>query len=124
MSFEISRTFRFEAAHDLPYAPEGHKCRRLHGHSFKVTVWVAGDLDERAGWVCDFSDLATAWRPLDEQLDHVYLNELPGLENPTSELLAAWIWPRMAPTLPGLVRIEVAETCTTRCVYRGPTMSG
>jgi 6-pyruvoyltetrahydropterin/6-carboxytetrahydropterin synthase len=119
VSFEISRTFRFEAAHRLPHAPEGHKCQRLHGHSFEVTVTVVGPLQQPEGWVCDFAELATAWGPLHEGLDHTYLNEIPGLENPTSELLAAWIWERLTPALPGLARVEVAETCTTRCVYRG-----
>ena len=119
MSFEISRKFRFEAAHRLPHAPEGHKCRRLHGHSFEVTVTVVGPLREAEGWVCDFADLATAWGPLYEELDHTYLNEIPGLENPTSELLAGWIWERLATALPSLASVEVAETCTTRCVYRG-----
>jgi 6-pyruvoyltetrahydropterin/6-carboxytetrahydropterin synthase len=116
--WEISRSFRFEAAHQLPHAPEGHKCRRLHGHSFAVTVTVAGTPSEPEGWVCDFGEISQAWRPVHDQLDHRYLNDIPGLENPTSELLAAWIWNHLAPTLPGLAAIEVAETCTSRCVYR------
>jgi 6-pyruvoyltetrahydropterin/6-carboxytetrahydropterin synthase len=119
MSWEISRSFRLEAAHLLPYAPAGHKCRRLHGHSFEVTVGVKGSsLSQPEGWVCDFGDLARAWNPIHEQLDHRYLNDVPGLENPTSELLAAWLWERLVQALPGLVAIEVAETCTSRCIYR------
>jgi 6-pyruvoyltetrahydropterin/6-carboxytetrahydropterin synthase len=117
--FEISRTFCFEAAHRLPHAPEGHKCRRLHGHSFEVTVTVAGPVQEPEGWVCDFADIAAAWKPLHRELDHNYLNEIPGLENPTSELLAAWTWKHLESVLPGLTSVEVAETCTTRCVCRG-----
>lgn len=120
MSWEINRTFRFEAAHRLPHAPEGHKCRRLHGHSFEVEVSVSGQLSEPEGWVCDFADLKRAWAPLHEQLDHRYLNEIPGLDNPTSELLALWIWTRLKPALPGLTAVRVAETCSVSCIYRGP----
>lgn len=120
MSWEIARTFRFEAAHRLPHAPEGHKCRRLHGHSFEVELRVTGELSRPEGWVCDFADLSKAWEPLQEQLDHRYLNEVEGLENPTSEHLAAWVWHRVAPRLPGLKAVVVAETCTTRCAFSGP----
>ena len=116
---EIWKEFGFEAAHRLPNVPEGHQCARLHGHSFKVAVHVRGPLDPTLGWVMDFAELKTAWRPLDEALDHRYLNDVPGLENPTSEVLARWIWQRLAPTLPGLSQIVVRETCTSGCVYRG-----
>jgi 6-pyruvoyltetrahydropterin/6-carboxytetrahydropterin synthase len=118
--WEIARSFRFESAHSLPHAPEAHKCRRLHGHSFAVTISVTGPLTQPEGWVCDFADLADAWRPLYDQLDHQHLNEIAGLENPTSEILAAWIWERLERALPGLTAVEVAETCTAQCVYRGP----
>jgi 6-pyruvoyltetrahydropterin/6-carboxytetrahydropterin synthase len=116
---EIFREFTFEAAHRLPYAPEGHKCRRLHGHSYRVEVHVGGEVDPAAGWVMDFADIAAAFAPLREQLDHHYLNEVPGLENPTSEVLASWIWSRLASSLP-LTAVVVRETCTSGCVYRGP----
>ena len=116
---EIWKEFGFEAAHRLPNVPEGHQCARLHGHSFKVAVHVRGPLDPTLGWVMDFAELKQAWRPLDEALDHRYLNDVPGLENPTSEVLARWIWERLAPTLPGLSQIVVRETCTSGCVYRG-----
>ncbi len=119
MSWEVERRFRFEAAHLLPFAPEGHKCRRLHGHTFEVELRVTGPLSQPEGWVCDFADLAEAWAPLHELLDHRYLNEVEGLENPTSEKLAAWVWERVLPRLPGLRAVSVAETCTTRCVYYG-----
>jgi 6-pyruvoyltetrahydropterin/6-carboxytetrahydropterin synthase len=118
MTWEIARSFRFEAAHRLPHAPEGHKCRRLHGHSFEVTATVSGRLSEPEGWVCDFGDLTRAWEPVSEKLDHRYLNDIAGLENPTSELLAAWIWEKLIVQLPGLSAIEIAETCTSRCLYR------
>ena len=116
---EIWKEFRFEAAHLLPNVPEGHKCRRLHGHSYRVRVYVEGDLDGELGWVVDFADIADAFEPLRKRLDHYYLNEIEGLENPTSEVLARWIWRRLEPVLPILSAIEVGETCTSGCIYRG-----
>ena len=116
---EIWKEFSFEAAHRLPHVPDGHKCARLHGHSFRVEVHVDGPLREPEGWVMDFADLKAAWAPLHDALDHRYLNDVAGLENPTSEVLARWIWERLAPTLPGLGAVVVRETCTTGCVYRG-----
>ncbi|MDW8307992.1 MAG: 6-carboxytetrahydropterin synthase QueD [Verrucomicrobiales bacterium] len=119
MQVELRRTFQFEAAHRLPELPRTHKCWRLHGHSFKVEVAVAGECDPRLGWLVDYAEIAAAFKPIWEKLDHRYLNEIPGLENPTSENLAAWIWKRLKPRLPQLTEIVVAETCTARCVYRG-----
>ncbi|MCC6874662.1 MAG: 6-carboxytetrahydropterin synthase QueD [Sandaracinaceae bacterium] len=117
---EIYKEFRFEAAHRLPNVPATHKCARLHGHSFRVRVVVKGDVGETTGWVIDFDDIRVAFEPILARLDHYYLNEIEGLENPTSERLAEWIWIRLAPRLPGLARLEVMETCTSGCVYRGP----
>jgi 6-pyruvoyltetrahydropterin/6-carboxytetrahydropterin synthase len=117
---EIFKEFRIEAAHRLPNVAPGHKCARLHGHSFRVAVHVAGPLDPHLGWVCDFAALSVVFAPLHEALDHRYLNEIPGLENPTSERLAAWLWERLAPQLRGLSRIVIHETCTSGCEYRGP----
>jgi 6-pyruvoyltetrahydropterin/6-carboxytetrahydropterin synthase len=116
---EIFTVYRFEAAHRLPNVPEGHKCARLHGHSFRVEIHVDGPVGEDTGWVMDFADVKAAFKPLDEQLDHRYLNEVEGLENPTSENIARWIWRRLAPTLPGLSRVVVHETCTSGCSYNG-----
>jgi 6-pyruvoyltetrahydropterin/6-carboxytetrahydropterin synthase len=116
---EVFKTFTIEAAHSLPNVSQDHKCARLHGHSFRVDVHVAGPLDEHAGWVVDFADIKRAFQPLYEQLDHHHLNEIEGLKNPTSENLARWIWTRLAPALPGLRQILVHETCTSGCVYRG-----
>lgn len=116
---EIWKEFAFEAAHLLPHVPAGHKCRRLHGHSFRVEVRVRGEPDPALGWVMDFADLKAAWAPLDALLDHRYLNDVPGLENPTSEVLARWIWERLRPALFGLCAVTVQETCTSGCVYRG-----
>ena len=116
---EIYREFTFEAAHRLPKVPEGHKCARLHGHSYKVEVHVLGPVGDDTGWVQDFGELKAAFKPLEDQLDHFYLNEVDGLENPTSEVLAKWIWDRLVVTLPSLSEIRVRETCTSGCVYRG-----
>ncbi|QMV14578.1 6-carboxytetrahydropterin synthase QueD [Vibrio spartinae] len=115
----IYKEFTFEAAHHLPYVPEGHKCGRLHGHSFLVRVSVEGEVDPQTGWVIDFADIKAAFKPIYQRLDHYYLNEIEGLENPTSEVLARWIWHELKPTLPLLSQLEVKETCTAGCVYRG-----
>jgi 6-pyruvoyltetrahydropterin/6-carboxytetrahydropterin synthase len=120
----IHTTFQFEAAHRLPDVAPEHKCARLHGHSFRATVWVRGDVGAESGWVMDFADVKAAFAPLHDQLDHRYLNEVDGLENPTSEVLAMWIWERLAPTLPGLARVDVDETCTSGCRYDGPDETG
>jgi 6-pyruvoyltetrahydropterin/6-carboxytetrahydropterin synthase len=116
---EIYREFTFEAAHRLPNVPEGHKCARLHGHSYLAMVHVLGPAGEDTGWVQDFGDIKVAFKPLEEQLDHHYLNEVPGLENPTSEVLAKWIWDRLVEELPNLTEVRVRETCTSGCIYRG-----
>ena len=119
MQMELRKTFQFEAAHLLPLLPKSHKCRRLHGHSFQVEIAVAGECDPRLGWLMDYADITAAVLPTWHKLDHHYLNEIPGLENPTSENMAAWIWRRLKPRLPLLREIVVAETCQSRCVYRG-----
>jgi 6-pyruvoyltetrahydropterin/6-carboxytetrahydropterin synthase len=117
---ELFRDVSFEAAHRLPNVPAGHKCARLHGHSFHVRLTVRGPVDPHTGWLIDFAELKAAWKPLDAVLDHYYLNDIPGLENPTSEVLATWIWNRLKATLPMLWSVEVRETCTSGCIYRGP----
>ena len=117
---EIFKEFTLEAAHRLPNVPAGHKCARLHGHSFRVGVYVAGPVGADTGWVCDFADIKAAFAPVDAALDHHYLNDVAGLENPTSENLARWIWDQLSPSLHGLSRIVVRETCTSGCEYRGP----
>jgi 6-pyruvoyltetrahydropterin/6-carboxytetrahydropterin synthase len=116
---ELRKTFQFEAAHLLPRLPKSHKCRRLHGHSFKVEVAVEGPCDSKLGWVMDYAEMGEAFRPIWEKLDHFYLNEIGGLENPTSENIALWIWGQLKPRLPLLTEVVVAETCTARCIYRG-----
>lgn len=116
---EIFKEFTFEAAHRLPNLPPGHKCSRLHGHSFRVRVCVSGPVDERTGWVMDFGEIKARCKPVIDELDHRYLNEIPGLENPTSERIAEWLWQRLRPVLPELSAIEVRETCTAGCRYTG-----
>jgi 6-pyruvoyltetrahydropterin/6-carboxytetrahydropterin synthase len=116
---DIFKEFTFEAAHRLPNVRPGHKCGRLHGHSFRVEVHVRGEVDARSGWVIDFADIKDAFNPLFEQLDHNFLNEIEGLSNPTSERIAEWIWSRLQPTLPALCKIVVHETCTSGCVHLG-----
>lgn len=116
---EIYKQFGIEAAHRLPNVPEGHKCANLHGHSFQVILYASGAVDEHTGWVMDFADIKAAFQPLYVQLDHHYLNDIPGLENPTSENLARWIWTHLKPSLPSLSKIVVQETCTSGCVYTG-----
>ena len=118
-ALEIFKVFTIEAAHRLPNLPAEHKCYRLHGHSFRIEVHVAGAVDPKLGWVQDFADVGRAFQPLYEQLDHRYLNEVAGLENPTSENLSRWVWVRLKPSLPGLSQVIVRETCTAGCSYRG-----
>lgn len=119
MKVRLVRKFGFESAHRLPHVPAGHKCSRLHGHSFRVEVSVKGPVDPEAGWFIDYADIDSAVRPLRDALDHQYLNEIPELYNPTSEHIAKYIWDRLVGTLPGLERITVMETCESRCEYEG-----
>lgn len=114
---EIYKEFSIEAAHYLPNVPEHHKCRRLHGHSFKIKLVIEGDIDPKLGWVTDFADIKSAFEPLYQRLDHYCLNDIEGLENPTSENLAQWIWQHLKPELPMLARVEIKETCTSGCIY-------
>lgn len=117
MATTLSKTFRFEAAHRLPHVPEGHKCGRLHGHSYQIDVIVKGDVNPATGMVIDFAEITKAWEPMHKVLDHYYLNEIEGLENPTSEVLAQWIYVRMKRELPCLSAIYVHETCTSSARY-------
>ncbi|MCW9002635.1 MAG: 6-carboxytetrahydropterin synthase QueD [Rhodospirillales bacterium] len=116
---EIYKKFTFEAAHLLPNVPDGHKCGRLHGHSFEVTLYVAGPVGERTGWVMDFADVKAVFKPILNRLDHYYLNDIEGLDNPTSENIARWVWAQVKPQLPELSGVGIRETCTAGCLYRG-----
>ncbi|KKM16024.1 hypothetical protein LCGC14_1690000 [marine sediment metagenome] len=119
MKAELSKTFRFEAAHHLPKVSSRHKCSGPHGHSYRVTVTVAGEVDTELGWVMDFGDIKKVVEPLIEQLDHHNLNEVEGLANPTSEQIAKWLWDRIAPAMGQLAAVAVAESDTAVCTYRG-----
>jgi 6-pyruvoyltetrahydropterin/6-carboxytetrahydropterin synthase len=119
MHVRLTKSFSFEAAHWLPTFPEGHKCRRMHGHSFHVDVVVSGEVDEAAGYLVDYGVIKAAIAPVQKQLDHYVLNEIEGLDNPTAENLARWIWQRLKRALPLLETIIVHETCTTACEYHG-----
>jgi 6-pyruvoyltetrahydropterin/6-carboxytetrahydropterin synthase len=116
---DIFNRFSLEAARRLPNLPPEHPCSRVHGHSFQIEVHVCGPLDAQLGWVIDFADIQRAWQPIHARLDHRYLNEVEGLENPTSERLAQWIWQRLHLALPGLAKIVVMETAASGCIYRG-----
>jgi 6-pyruvoyltetrahydropterin/6-carboxytetrahydropterin synthase len=119
MRARLTKDFTFEAAQTLPNAPAGHKCRRMHGHSFKVEISVEGEVNPAAGWVYDHAEIGTAMKPLVEMLDHAYLNDIEGLENPTIEKMAAWLWKKLQPNCRGLCEIVVHETPTARCSYHG-----
>lgn len=119
MKTNIFKEFTFESAHRLPNVPSGHKCGRLHGHSYRCEVHLKGDVDRETGWVRDFADIKEAFEPLQHVLDHNYLNEVEGLANPTSENLTRWIWERLELKLPQLHRVVIRETCTSGCVYEG-----
>jgi 6-pyruvoyltetrahydropterin/6-carboxytetrahydropterin synthase len=116
---EIFKEFSFEAAHMLPHVPEGHKCGRLHGHSFRVTLHISGPFEPQSGWLMDFADLSELFAPLHRRLDHRYLNEIEGLDNPTSENIARWIWDALTPALPQLSQVVVHESCSAGAIYRG-----
>ena len=115
----VFKEFTFEAAHRLPNVPADHKCARLHGHSFRVAIHVEGEVGADTGWVLDFAEIERAFAPLHDQLDHRYLNEIEGLDNPTSEQVAMWVWERLEIVLPTLDKVVVRETCTAGVEFRG-----
>ena len=119
MKVRLTKTFAFEAAHSLPTFPQGHKCRRLHGHSFRFDVVVEGEVNEQLGYLIDYGTITKAVDPVVRELDHYHLNEIAGLENPTAETLSRWLWNRIKPALPLLSRIVVYETCSSSCEYEG-----
>jgi len=119
MRARITKEFRFEAAHTLPSLPDSHKCRQMHGHSFKVEIHIEGEVDPEIGWIYDHKVISQAMNPLLEQLDHSYLNDLEGLESPTIEIMCAWFWRKLEKDLPGLCEITIFETPTARCSFFG-----
>lgn len=115
----LFKEFTFDAAHFLPHVPEGHKCKEMHGHTYRLRVWLDGKLDDKLGWVIDFADLKKAVKPMLDKVDHKCLNNIEGLPNPTCELIAVWIWNQLKPVLPLLQKIELHETPTSGVVYDG-----
>ena len=116
---EVYKIFKIESARSLPNLPDGHPCKNIHGHSFKIKISVNGNVDEKTGFVMDFSEIDSAFSPIFKMIDHAYLNELEGLTNPSSENLCKWIWDQLIDSLPDLNRIEIKETESTGCVYEG-----
>ena len=117
----LIKSFTFEAAHRLPNMPPDHKCSRLHGHSFKLDLICEGPPHPETGILIDFADIKLAFEAWYDILDHRYLNDIPGLDNPTCERLAIWIWNKVKPQLPQLATVRVHETCTSACEYSGPS---
>lgn len=119
MKVELCKSFRFDAAHQLPCVPDGHKCGRVHGHGFRVEIFVGGEVKEREGWLLDHALISRAVEPLIQKLDHSFLNEIEGLEIPTIENLARWFWKNLKPVFPGLSKVIVHETDQASCIYAG-----
>lgn len=119
MSMTVFHEFTIESARRLTSLPDSHICSRLHGNTFRIRVGVMGPIDQAAGWIMDFADVAAVVEPVLDQVDHTLLNEVPGLENPTTENLAVWIWDQVKPTLDGLAEITILENATTGCRYTG-----
>ena len=116
---EIYKEFSFDSAHYLPNVPEWHKCRNMHGHTYKLKVYIKGKPDPQFGWIMDFKELKDKVGPVIDQLDHQLINEVKGLENPTAENITIWIWQQIKPLLPQLSKIELHETPTTGVIYAG-----
>lgn len=115
----IYKEFSFDSAHFLPNVPEGHKCKNLHGHTYHIKIFIDGPLDPVVGWVMDYGDMKKAWKQIDQLLDHKYLNDIEGLENPTAEVIVVWIWRQLKPLLPQLCKLELKETPSSGVIYQG-----
>jgi 6-pyruvoyltetrahydropterin/6-carboxytetrahydropterin synthase len=120
VNVELTKEYRFEAAHSLPRVPAGHKCARLHGHSYKVELQVTGPVDEATGWLFDFQVIDDAWAELHALFDHRTLNDVPGLENSTCENIAVYVWRAVRKHVPQLSAVTIWEMSDGRCTYRGP----
>ena len=116
---EIYKEFSFDSAHFLPHVPDGHKCRNMHGHTYRLRVYIKGAIDPHLGWIMDFKELKDALSGVIDQLDHKLINDIPGLQNPTAENITVWIWKQIQPLLPQLSKIELYETPTTGVIYSG-----
>lgn len=116
---QIFKQFTFDSAHFLPNVPAGHKCKEIHGHTYRAVMYIEGQPDPHLGWVMDFAALKHIISPIVKQVDHKLLNDIPGLENPTCERIAIWLWEAIKPAVPQLVRIELHETPTSGAIYEG-----
>ena len=116
---EIFKEFTIDCAHSLPNVPDGHKCKNVHGHTYRIKVVIEGELHPKYGWVLDFAVMKEAFHEIKETLDHKYLNDIEGLENPTAEIISIWVWDRLVSKLEGLKEVWIFETPTSGCVYRG-----
>src|SRR5690554_5163463 len=116
---EIFKTFTFDSAHFLPNVPHGHKCKQMHGHTYKMTVYFEGPLDKDLNWVVDFAEVKNVVKPIIDMVDHKVLNDIPGLENPTCEGIAKWLWEKVKANMPQLSKIELCETPTSGVIYTG-----
>lgn len=116
---KIFKHFDFDSAHFLPYVPDGHRCKGIHGHTYRLTLHFEGETDPELGWVIDFAEIKKVVSPIIDEIDHKLLNDIEGLENPTCEILAIWIWNRVKPNIPQLCRVELYETLTSGVVYEG-----
>ncbi len=121
MEMELVKTFRFEAAHWLPCVPDGHKCKNLHGHSYRVDIHVTGSPAPDTGWVVDFGDIKNIVSPIIDELDHKCLNDIAELPNSTSEMICVYLWDRIKPQLGGLSAITLWESDSSRCIFHGPS---
>ncbi len=115
----IYKEFTFDSAHFLPNVPDGHKCKEMHGHTYRLRVWIEDQPDPNLGWVMDFAVLKKIVKPVVARLDHKCMNDVPGLSNPTCELIAVWIWDQLKPSLPKMIRLELHETPTSGVIYEG-----
>ncbi len=115
----IFKSFTFDSAHFLPNVPDGHKCKRMHGHTYRLTVYIEGDLNPNLGWVVDFADLKRIVKPIIDSVDHQVLNDIEGLDNPTCEKMAVWLWDQIKPKIPKLSKVELWETLTSGAIYEG-----
>ena len=115
----IFKTFTFDSAHSLPNVPDGHKCKEIHGHTYRLTIYLEGELEKDLNWVIDFADLKNAINPILEIVDHKLLNKIEGLENPTCEMIAKWLWNKIKAQVPLLSKVELHETPTSGAIYKG-----
>lgn len=116
---EIYKEFSFDSAHYLPNVPDGHKCKNMHGHTYRLKVFIKGKPDPSLGWIMDFKELKDIVGKVIDKLDHKLINDIEGLQNPTAENITLWIWNEIKPLLPLLNRIELYETPTTGVIYNG-----